>query len=106
MKVRILTGFLIYGLVVGVVSVWWAGISDMIFLLNIPGVMLGDEAYILAIRYLGDPSSPHAHYTIPWILRINQVYVPVSIIFWGLMGLIIQLIYNGIKRFKASFRAA
>ena len=106
MKVRILTGFLIYGLVVGVVSVWWAGISDMIFLLNIPGVMLGDEAYILAIRYLGDPSSPYAHYTIPWILRINQVYVPVSIIFWGLMGLIIQLIYNGIKRFKASFRAA
>jgi len=105
MKARILTGFLIYGLVVGIVSVWWDGISDMIFPLNIPGVILGDETYILAIRYLGDPSSPHAHYTIPWILRIDQVYVPISIIFWGLIGLVIQLIYNGIKRFKGSFRA-
>lgn len=105
MKARIIIGFLIYGLVVGIVSVWWAGISDTIFPLNIPGVVLGDETYILAIRYLGDPSSSHAHYTIPWILRVNQVYVPVSIIFWGLIGLVIQSIYNGIKRFKASFGA-
>ena len=106
MKARILTGFLIYGLVVGVLSVWWDGIYDMIFPLNIPGVILGDGTYGLAIRYLGDPNSPHAHYTIPWILRINQVYVPISIIFWGLTGLIIQLIYNRIKRFKGSFRGA
>ena len=98
MKVRILTGFLIYGLVVGVLSVWWDGISDMIFPLNIPGVILGDETYNVAIRYLGEPSSPHAHYTIPWILRINQVYVPVSIIFWGLVGLLVQLSYKWIKR--------
>ena len=100
MKAKILIGFLIYGLVVGVLSVWWAGISDMIFLPNIPGVILGYGTYGLAIRYLGDPSSLHAHYTIPWILRINQVYVPISIIFWGLIGLVIQLIYNGVKRFK------
>jgi len=98
MKAKILIGFLIYGLVVGVLSVWWAGISDMIFPPNIPGVILSDETYILAIRYLGDPSSPHAHYTIPWILRINQVYVPVSIIFWGLVGLLFQLSYKWIKR--------
>ena len=98
MKVKILIGFLVYGLVVGVLSVWWDGISDMIFPLNIPGVILGDETYILAIRYLGGPSSPHAHYTIPWILRINQVYVPVSIIFWGLVGLLVQLSYKKIKR--------
>ncbi len=104
MKARILIGFLVYGLVVGVLSVWWDGISDTIFPLNIPGVILGDESYILAIRYLGDPSSPHTYYTIPWILRIHQVYVPVSIIFWGLIGLTIQLIYNRIKRFKGSFR--
>ena len=104
MKVRILTGFLIYGLVVGILSVWWDGISDMMFPLNIPGVILSDETYTLAIRYLGDPSSPHAHYTIPWILRTNQVYVPISIIFWGLIGLVIQLIYNRIKKFKGSSR--
>ena len=97
MKAKILIGFLIYGLVVGVLSVWWEGISDVIFLPNIPGVILGDGAYGLAIRYLGDSSSPYAHYTIPWVLRISQVYVPVSVIFWGLIGWVVQLIFNRIK---------
>ena len=97
MKAKILTGFLIYGLAVGVLSVWWDGISDAVFLPNIPGVILGDGTYGLAIRYLGDPSSPQAHYTIPWVLRISQVYVPVSIIFWGLIGWVVQLTYNRIK---------
>ena len=106
MKAKILIGFLIYGLAVGILSVWWDGISDMLFPLNIPGVILGDGAYGLAIRYLGDSGSPHAHYTIPWILRINQVYVPISIIFWGLAGLIVQLIHNRIKRSKGSCRRA
>jgi len=100
MKAKILIGFLIYGLIVGVLSAWWQGISDAIFLLNIPGVILGDGAYNLAIRYLGDPSSPQAHFTTPWILRINQVYIPISIIFWGLIGLAIQLIYNTRTRRK------
>ena len=100
MKLKILTGFLIYGAIVGALSVWWAGISDMVFFPNIPGVLLGDAAYGSAILYLGDPSSPQAHYTIPWILRINQVYVPISIAFWGLVGLAAQLIYN--RRKKAS----
>ncbi|MBA7604562.1 hypothetical protein ES703_11687 [subsurface metagenome] len=98
MKVKIFIIFLIYGFIVGVISNWWQVISDMIFFPNIPGVMLGDEVYSLAIRYLGDPSSSQAHFTIPWILRINQVYVPVSIIFWGLLGLVIQLICNLRKR--------
>ena len=98
MKARIVTGFLIYGLVVGILSVWWDGISDTLFPPNIPGVLLGGGTYGLAIRYLGDLSSPQAHYTIPWILRINQVYVPVSIIFWGLVGLLFQLSYKWIKR--------
>ena len=103
MKAKILIGFLVYGLIVGVLSTWWQGISDAIFLLNIPGVILGDGAYLLAIRCLGDPSSPQAHFTIPWILRINQVYVPISIIFWGLIGLVIQWIYNARKRNKTKF---
>jgi hypothetical protein len=39
MKAKTITGFLIYGLVVGILSVWWDGISDTIFPLNIPGVI-------------------------------------------------------------------
>lgn len=79
----------------GLLSVWWwnSG-ADSPFLLNIPGVLLGDEVYVLSIEYLGDPGSPQAHYTIPWILRIPQVYVPVSILLWGLIGLVIQKAYR------------
>lgn len=98
MKGKIFIGFLIYGLIVGLLSTWWQGISDMIFLPNIPGVILGDSVYSLAISYLGDLGSSQAHFTIPWILRIPQVYIPISIIFWGLFGLVIQLIFNIRKR--------
>jgi len=41
MEAKTITGFLIYGLVVGILSVWWDGISDTIFPLNIPGVIRG-----------------------------------------------------------------
>ena len=85
---------------VGFLSVWWWHFSDNIFLPNIPGVLLGDEVYVHSIDFLGDPSSAQAHYTIPWILRIPQVYVPVSILFWGLLGLIIQVAHNTARRRK------
>ena len=85
-------------------SVWWAGIYDVMFFPNIPGVFLGDAAYGLAILYLGDPSSNYAHYTIPWILRINQVYVPISIALWGLIGLAIQLVYKQKQKVKGGIK--
>jgi hypothetical protein len=89
MKKSIIIGFIIYGLAVGFIAVWWRQYADSIFLLNIPGTLLGDEAYILSIRLLGDPHSAQAHYTIPWLFRIPQVYVPVSILFWGFFGIVI-----------------
>lgn len=97
-KKRIFIGFLIYGIVVGLLSTWWWQISDSLFLPNLPGQLLGDEVYVHAINSLGNPQSAQAHYTIPWGLRIPQVYVPVSIIFWGLVGLIIQIVHNRLKR--------
>ena len=88
MKAKILLSFLIYGLLVGIFSVWWRGVSDAIFVFNIPGVLLGDEVYSLSIFYLGDPNSPQAHYSILWILRIPQVYIP-----GGMVGSLVQLVY-------------
>lgn len=93
MKSKILISFIVYGSVVGLLSTWWWNISDNVFLPNIPGVLLGDEAYTISIKLMGNPSSPQAHYSIPWVLRVPQVYVPVSIIFWGLIGLFIQITY-------------
>jgi len=92
-KSKILTGFLIYGIAVGLLSSWWWGISDNLFLLNIPGELLGYELYGIAIRLLGDPSSPQAHYSLPWVLRVPQVFVPASTLFWGVIGLVLQTAY-------------
>lgn len=95
MKAKILAAFLVYGVVVGLLSVWWWNRgADSPFLLNIPGVFLGDEVYELSIRYLGNPNSPQAHYTIPWFLRIPQVYFPVSVLLWGAIGLVIQMAWS------------
>lgn len=98
-KKAILLSFLLFGAGAGFFLAWlWP--NEGSFILNIPAAFSGDEIYILSIRYFGDPSSAHAHDTIPWMLRIPQVYVIASIIFWGLIGLLVQLARN--KRVKRS----
>lgn len=97
-KTRLLVGFIAYGVIVGLLSAWWWGISDNVFFPNIPGMLIGDLVYNLSIRYMGDPHSSQAHYTIPWIMRIPQVYVPVSVIFWGVMGLAIRAAFGRSRR--------
>lgn len=93
----ILLSFLVFGAGAGFFLAWvWPDEGSLI--VNIPAAFFGDEIYILSIRYFGDPSSAHAHYTIPWMLRIPQVYVIASIILWGLIGLLVQLAHKGIKR--------
>jgi uncharacterized membrane protein YeaQ/YmgE (transglycosylase-associated protein family) len=90
-KKAIITGFIIFGMVVGFIAVWFRQHTDMVFLLNIPGTLIGDAVYGLSIRLFGDPHSPQAHYTIPWLFRIPQVYVPASVLFWGLLGTIFTI---------------
>lgn len=89
-KSNILGIFLIYGIIVGILSSWWWSISDNFFLLNIPGELIGYQVYSLSIKVFGDPMSPQAHYTIPWLLRIPQVFVPVSTIFWIIIGVFVN----------------
>ena len=97
-KIPFIIGFLLYGTLVGFVSIWFDQNSDTPFLLNIPGTLLGDAIYSLSIRFLGDPHSAQAHFTIPWILRIPQVYVPASIFFWGLLGALVMAAYAKFRR--------
>ncbi|MFC2068454.1 hypothetical protein ACFLTP_05555 [Chloroflexota bacterium] len=94
---KLLTLFLLYGFVVGFISVWWWNFSDSLFLPNVPGMLIGDKAYSLSIEIFGNPSSSQAHYSIPWILRVPQIYVPITFFFWGLLGLIVQLCRNLIR---------
>ena len=95
---KLFTFLVVYGLVVGFVSVWWWHYSDNLFFPNIPGMLISDKAYYLSINLLGDPSSSQAHYSIPWVLRVPQIYVPVSIVLWGLVGLIIQMLWKKVNR--------
>ena len=80
--------FLLFGIGVGFVSVWFDNNTDTIFFLNIPGTIIGDGIYSGAIRLFGDPGSSQAHNTIAWIYRTPQVYVLGSGIFWGILGVI------------------
>jgi hypothetical protein len=88
---------LAFGLTLGVVTACiWP--SDSSAFLNPIGSFSGDWIYREAIRYLGNPFSPQAHYTIPWPLRVPQVYVLASIIGWGVVGAIGQLVFHKASR--------
>jgi hypothetical protein len=89
--------FLVIGIVLGLVSVFlWPG--DLGVYLNLPGTAAGDWVYHSSIDVFGNPVSDQAHYTIPWILRIPQIYVIVSPLIYGAAGGLIQFVYNRIKK--------
>jgi hypothetical protein len=89
----IILSFLVFGTVSGLLTAWVWPIDSSIYF-NLFATFLGDQVYSLSIQYLGDMNSPQAHYTIPWILRIPQVYVLTSIVLCGLVSLPFQWIYN------------
>jgi hypothetical protein len=90
---RIFLSFLIFGIVTGImVARTWPKEAGIYF--NIFTVFFGDLIYEFSIQYLGDISSPQAHYTIPWFLRVPQVYVLASVVLWVSLGLLVQAIYN------------
>ncbi|MFB0536891.1 MAG: hypothetical protein ACETWR_18155, partial [Anaerolineae bacterium] len=96
-KRAIILSFLVFGAVTGVLTAWVWPIDSSIYF-NFFASLLGDQIYNLSIQYVGDSSSPQAHYTIPWVLRIPQVYVIASIILCGLVSLPLQWVYNrGLK---------
>ena len=75
----LLKALAIYMVITGIIiTLLWPQESTVYF--NPLLVMLGDKIYNKAINVIGDPTSPQAHYTIPWPLRIPQVYFITSII--------------------------
>ncbi len=79
------------GIITGLLIVWlW--LYDVIILINPAVAFIGSEVYRLSIIHLGNPNSSQAHFTIPWFLRIPQVYFLISILLWGFIGLLIQLV--------------
>ena len=92
---KIVLLFILYGTLVGILTILLYPRDPIyLYILNAPGLWLGDIVYNLAINLLGNPTSPQAHYTIPWIFRVPQVYLLTSIIFWTLIGITLSLIYT------------
>ncbi len=91
-KTGVFLSFLIFGFITGLLVVWVWPYESAIYINTLP-VIIGDELYSFSINQFGDPGSRKAHYTIPWILRIPQVYVISSAAFWGMAGLIAQIAY-------------
>jgi hypothetical protein len=89
----IVLGFLIFGALSGLLTAWVWPIESSIYC-NVYAALLGDKVYIAAIEYLGNSHSANAHETIPWILRIPQVYVLASVMLSGGAGLFVQWLYT------------
>jgi len=132
-RAKILMSFLIFGLLIGSFS-FWMGKIDFVAMTNFPGSEISEIVYIdYLLPYWRNTFEPVGYEEIPIIelspaippeppgpgkrvgveivpiydfplKKVSDLYIPVTLLFWGLIGLIAQLIYNGIKRFKGSFR--
>ena len=76
-------GFLVFGAATGILTVWVWPIELSIYI-NIFATLLGDELHRLWPQHLGNP----------WPLQVPQVYVSVSVVLCGLMGLAVQWVWN------------
>jgi hypothetical protein len=89
----IFLSFLTFGLATGLlVMLLWP--HDSSVLPNIFSVWLGDWIYRQAIAWIGNPYSAQAHETIPWIIRVPQVYVSASTGLCAAAGLALQWIFD------------
>lgn len=86
-------GFLIYGVATGALAAWAWPIDSATYP-NVYAVLAGDWLYVRAIEWIGDPRSSNAHETIPWLLRVPQVYAGVSTVLGGGAGIAIQWLVN------------
>ncbi len=85
--------FVLFGLVTGIlVARLWP--LDSCFLPNIFAVWLGDWMYVQSIAWIGDPHSAQAHATIPWLLRVPQVYAVASLAWCALAGWLLQQMHE------------
>lgn len=89
----ILSGFLVYGLAAGILAVALWPMDTSVYP-NVLASWAGDWIYMNAIDYIGDPHSDQAHYTIPWLLRVPEVYALASITVCGALGIAVQWLYN------------
>lgn len=85
--------FLVFGLATGMLAVALWPMDTSVYP-NVLSAWAGDWIYVHAIEFIGDPHSDQAHYTIPWLLRVPQVYALASCALCTAMGMAMQWLYN------------
>ncbi len=97
----ILFSHLLYGAVAGILAViLWP--ADSTAYPNALATWMGDWIYVHAIEFMGDSHFAQAHYTIPWLLRVPQVYALSSCVLCGTLGIAVQWLYN--RRWRGGIR--
>lgn len=89
----IVLAFVIWGLASGLLAAGLWPLDSTVYA-NVYAVLLGDQVYTWAIRWLGDPHSAQAHTTIPWVLRAPQVYVAAGLLSGAVAGVCAQRLWS------------
>jgi hypothetical protein len=112
-KKIIITSFLIFGIVIGVWS-FQMGKTDIVAALNFPGSTVSEIVFSDLGQYWKSISEPVGYEHIPIrdlktgeiigihdepqydfpLKKVSDLYIPASILSWGLLGLVLQLVYN------------
>ncbi len=79
----LLVCFLLFGIIIGFVTIWHDQRYDTAFFLNLPGYLLGVAFHGSWTRFISEAK--------PWIMRVPQVYVLSSLLFWGLIGILLSI---------------
>jgi len=92
--------FALFGILSGLAAALY-GHSDGQAIFNALGVGLGDAIHPYLMEHFSDPNSAYSAsspYSIPWIMRTPQIVLFTSAISFSFIGLVIQLIYNAVKK--------
>ena len=115
-----LAAFLLYGLMIGAFS-YWRGKNDFVFLVNPLGSEISERIYngyllpnwkntlepvgyeyhniidLETEKIIGQEKVPL--YDFP-VKDVSELYLPVSVLSWGLTGLVVEVVLNVWKRLK------
>ncbi len=89
--------FALFGILSGLAAALY-GHSDGQSIFNALGVGLGDWLHGYASEYFNGSNFTFARSSVPWILRTPQIVLFTSAVSFSLIGLVIQLIYNLVKK--------
>ncbi len=85
--------FLLFGFASSLLAAWLWPFDSAVYP-NLYALLLGDKLYITVTNWLADPALPSGHRPVPWIFELPWVYIMTGSLFFGLIGLLLQVAAN------------